>query len=339
MEVDENVKSVMASCGTTGSVTVSLHPLVIMNISEHWTRIRAQEGQPKQGALIGKQKGRNIEIMNSFELVWIFLDDHIVIDREYYASKEEQFKQVFSDLDFLGWYTTGGAPNQSDIKVHKQSIPSEEDLMRSPQSSEGRICAINESPLFLKMDPLQRNSDVIIYVIFTVIYAQFKLPLTLYESVIDLIDGEATMLFVELTYTLATEEAERIGVDHVARMSASDTGESSLVGEHLQAQHNAVKMLHDRVKLILNYVKAVQNGDLPANHEILREGHSLCHRLPVLNSEKFKGDFFNQCNDVGLMTYLGNITKGCNSTNQFVNKFNILHDRQGLGRRLRGLFF
>lgn len=35
------------------------------------------------------------------------------------------------------------------------------------------------------------------------------------------------MLFVELQYTLATEEAERIGVDHVARMSTTDTGEAS----------------------------------------------------------------------------------------------------------------
>lgn len=35
------------------------------------------------------------------------------------------------------------------------------------------------------------------------------------------------MLFVELSYTLATEEAERIGVDHVARMSTSDTGAAS----------------------------------------------------------------------------------------------------------------
>ena len=35
------------------------------------------------------------------------------------------------------------------------------------------------------------------------------------------------MLFIELQYTLATEEAERIGVDHVARMSTADTGESS----------------------------------------------------------------------------------------------------------------
>ena len=55
----------------------------------------------------------------------------------------------------------------------------------------------------------------------------FQLPVSVYESVIDLINGEATMLFVELQYTLATEEAERIGVDHVARMSTSETGSSS----------------------------------------------------------------------------------------------------------------
>lgn len=56
----------------------------------------------------------------------------------------------------------------------------------------------------------------------------FQLPVTLFESVIDLVAGEATMLFVQIPYTLATEEAERIGVDHVARMSSNETGESSL---------------------------------------------------------------------------------------------------------------
>lgn len=52
MDVEEVVttpKSVMASSGTVGSVSISLHPLVIMNISEHWTRIRAQEGAAHQG--------------------------------------------------------------------------------------------------------------------------------------------------------------------------------------------------------------------------------------------------------------------------------------------------
>lgn len=119
------------------------------------------------------------------------------------------------------------------------------------------------------------------------------MPVNLYESVIDLVNGEATMLFVPLQYTLATEEAERIGVDHVARMSSNDSGESSLVAEHLTAQHSAIKMLYSRVRLVLEYMKAVQNGQLPRNHEILREAYSLCHRLPVVDGARFRQDFYN----------------------------------------------
>ncbi|KAG8201551.1 hypothetical protein JTE90_011226 [Oedothorax gibbosus] len=308
MEVDENTKSLLAAPGTTGSVTISLHPLVIMNISEHWTRVKAQEGTPLQviGALIGRQTGRNLEIMNSFELVFDKIEGDIVIDKDYYSTKEQQFKQVFSDLDLLGWYTTGDTVIESDIKVHKQ------------------ICEIYESPVFMKLNPVGRHTE---------------LPVKMYESIIDLVSGEATMLFVELLYTLATEEAERIGLDHMARMSTNESGESSLVAEQLQAQHSAIKMLHSRVHLILDYVRAVKEGKATPNHEILREAYSLCHRLPVVSSESFKQEYFNQCNDVGLMTYLGTLTKGCNTINQYVNKFNILYDRQGMGRRMKGFFF
>uniref|UniRef100_A0A6Q2WZF8 COP9 signalosome complex subunit 6 n=1 Tax=Esox lucius TaxID=8010 RepID=A0A6Q2WZF8_ESOLU len=328
MEVDGAASpSVMAS-GVTGSVSVALHPLVILNISDHWIRIRSQEGRPMQviGALIGKQEGRNIEVMNSFELLHQLVDDRAIIDKEYYYTKEEQcspahcstgspcqsaagvkaVKQVFKDMEFLGWYTTGGPCDQSDIHIHKQ------------------VCEIIESPLFLKLNPMTKHTD---------------LPVSVYESVIDIINGEATMLFAELGYTLATEEAERIGVDHVARMTATGTGENSTVAEHLIAQHSAIKMLHSRVKVILEYVKAVEAGEVPFNHEILREANALCHRLPVLSTIKFKTDFYDQCNDVGLMAYLGTITKTCNSMNQFINKFNVLYDRQGIGRRMRGLFF
>nr|SVE75850.1 EOG090X08T4 [Daphnia hispanica] len=310
MDVEESNQNlnVMASSGATGSISVLLHPLVVMNISEHWTRVRAQEGKAQQviGALIGKQKGRSLEIMNSFELVFTVIDN-IVIDRDYYNTKEEQFKQVFSDMDFLGWYTTGDSPNESDIHVHKQ------------------ICEINESPVILKLNPFTRNAD---------------LPVTMYESVIDLVNGEATMLFVELSYTLATEEAERIGVDHVARMASGDSNESSQVAEQLQAQHNAVKMLANRVRLILEYIRAMERGEVPKSHEVLREAKSLTHRLPVLNSEIFQEEYYTQYNDVLLQTYLASITKACHDLHQFVTKFNILCDRQGImGRRMRGLFF
>lgn len=48
MDTTEPEKNVMAS-GTAGSVTCSLHPLVIMNVSEHWTRSRAQNSKTLRG--------------------------------------------------------------------------------------------------------------------------------------------------------------------------------------------------------------------------------------------------------------------------------------------------
>ena len=31
-------------------------------------------------------------------------------------------KQVFSDMEFLGWYASGEDPSEADIKIHKQVI-------------------------------------------------------------------------------------------------------------------------------------------------------------------------------------------------------------------------
>lgn len=51
-------------------------------------------------------------------------------------------------------------------------------------------------------------------------------------------------------------------------------------------------MLHSRVKLILGYIKAIENGTLPANSEILREAYALSQRLPVIQSSTFKEEYF-----------------------------------------------
>lgn len=143
-------------------------------------------------------------------------------------------------MDFLGWYITGTGsdkPSIRDIEVHKQ------------------IINIAESPIFLKMDPHGGHTD---------------LPVKVYESIIDIVNGETKMLFVELTYTLSTEDAERIGVDHVARMSSNDAQENSLVAETLTVQFNAIKMLHSRVKMLLEYLKETKKSEKMVNHEILR---------------------------------------------------------------------
>lgn len=104
MEVDEVEASTSGSLrkqqqvlakNAIPSVAISLHPLVLMNIAEHWTRIRAQEGaRAVYGALIGKQDGRKIEVYNSFELRYEAIDGDVVINRDYYNTKEEQCKDI-----------------------------------------------------------------------------------------------------------------------------------------------------------------------------------------------------------------------------------------------------
>ena len=42
------------------------------------------------GALLGVQKGRSVEICNSFELLVNVVDGQAVLDKDYFTAKEEQ---------------------------------------------------------------------------------------------------------------------------------------------------------------------------------------------------------------------------------------------------------
>jgi COP9 signalosome complex subunit 6 len=112
-------------------------------------------------------------------------------------------------------------------------------------------------------------------------------------------------------------------------------------------------MLHERLQLIVEYLKAVECGQLPRNEVIFRQISTLCHRLPVIDSERFQLELHNQCSDIKLTAYLGALTKICGSVNQvtyihimmhfctqfqLVGKLNVLSERQGTGgmRRVRG---
>lgn len=124
-----------------------------------------------------------------------------------------------------------------------------------------------------------------------------------------------------------------------SRITGGSDESQSKVSEHVVVQHSAIKMLASRVRLILDYVKAVEAGELPHNHEIMRQAKALSDRLPVLEHDRFGPEFYTQCNDGALLAYLGVIMKSCNNLNQFISKFNVLYQRPGEGRRMRGIFF
>eukprot|EP01116_Phalansterium_solitarium_P014245 TRINITY_DN31826_c0_g1_i1.p1 TRINITY_DN31826_c0_g1~~TRINITY_DN31826_c0_g1_i1.p1 ORF type:complete len:315 (-),score=41.91 TRINITY_DN31826_c0_g1_i1:112-1056(-) len=293
----------------TGSLNISLHPLVIINISDHWTRTKVQNNTPNPrviGAFVGVQAGRNVEICNSFELVHNEVDGVVVIDPKYLQEKSEQFKKVYKNYDFLGWYSTGQSVQLADIEVHKQFFD------------------INESPLYLLLDPVACSSP-----------ATKDLPIFLYESELHMVSEQPTLLFVKAPYKIETNDSERISVDHIARATTTAGSSASQLTTHLSGMHNSIQMLSIRVQVILKYLQAVKDGQIPADNGVLRRIGSLCYQLPSTDTAEFKQEFLNEYNDALLVSYLATLTKGSNIMNDLVEKFNITHDRFG-GPGLRG---
>ncbi|CAF4126424.1 unnamed protein product, partial [Didymodactylos carnosus] len=295
---------------TGSSVTLSLHPLVIMNVAEHYTRVRVQN-QPRTtssttaitsttpsssniqvfGALLGKHKGRHIELCDTFEFKitvnkQLNTINNIIIDLDDLSKKLESIKKVQGDLDFSGWYAIG-----SELNVGLMS-----DFYQ-------QLIQLNESPLFLRLDPFGVSNE---------------LPIHVYETSIDILpnsNSDGTKIdFIEITYTLITEEAERIGIDHVARYSVTDSSDTSMVTEQIHIQYNAIRLLYQRMLLLLEYIKAIKNNILPRNDDLLREIGSLCQRLPIMNTDDnnnqlFRDDFNIQQSDVALLALLACCTQ------------------------------
>lgn len=350
MEVDECVEpphqadaiegSIMAPTTAQGSVCIDLHPLLVLNISEHWTRVKAQHGAPRNvvGAVIGKQEGRKIELHNSFEVV---VEAAPVgaphgpqqLDLSFFREKEEQFKQVFPALMLVGWYSAGQLASPTalpDMGLHAQ------------------FCALTESPLLVRLDPGGSRGE--------------RLPLDIFESLFEVAHGRTRTVLVPLPFKMVAEEAESIGVNHVAKASmdtsaaallsadapaaigsgndaATSDGASSAAAT-LASLHHAVAMLRSRVGLLLAYVTAVQAGELAADQALLRDIQAVCRRLPAAHGANFSAELFKQCNDVTLTALLGCVTQGCAALNKFIGKFGAVHDKKGLPhQRQRGMLY
>lgn len=70
----------------------------------------------------------------------------------------------------------------------------------------------NETPLFLQLSRQAVTKD---------------LPVTIYESIVEIVNGEPEVVFVKAAYEVETGEAERVAVDHASKPSTTGSGTQS----------------------------------------------------------------------------------------------------------------
>jgi len=138
---------------------IRVHPLVLVNISDHCTRNSSRLSgtvSRQLGLLLGVQRGRTLEICNSFEAVTTreLSTEKTAFDITFLSAKQEQCmltflnhavfwssldgifyvvtdKKVFPDLDVVGWYSISTHKTwdqYEDMTLHKTIM----ELVESP---------------------------------------------------------------------------------------------------------------------------------------------------------------------------------------------------------------
>eukprot|EP00761_Pharyngomonas_kirbyi_P013253 gb/GECH01013280.1/.p1 GENE.gb/GECH01013280.1/~~gb/GECH01013280.1/.p1 ORF type:complete len:312 (+),score=78.34 gb/GECH01013280.1/:1-936(+) len=305
MDIDNLVSSEKSNSG----LKIYLHPLVILNISDHHTRVKMRDGlggtKDKDGyrivgILLGTQDGPNIHLRTSFEVPSVIEDGTIKMETEYIEKKSSQYKEVFPDYEILGWYSTGTCVSEGDTKTQKE------------------LMNFNENPLFLLCgtDLDSRPRD---------------LPITIYEGIVNLSGDTANIMFAKTNYDIDTEESERVSTENIANVrDSAETSGSSLV-PHISSLENAIFMLNNRVEAITQYLQAVQDEKVEVDYDVLRQVSSVVNRLPTVDSPKFTSEFKTELNESLLIAYLSTLTKGTNQLNELTDKFNLVTDKRRRG--------
>jgi COP9 signalosome complex subunit 6 len=290
--------SVATEAAATSDYQIALHPLVILNVSDHYTRQKAlSRGGPVKrvaGCILGLADNGKVEIANSFEVPILKSN---ALDIKFLATKTAQLRKVFPQYEVLGWYSTGSSqPEPDDINIQRSLIDGFTKGIAKANEEPEPIC---ERPIYLLLDThMEFKSD------------GKELPITAYESILHSGPSGETSLVFECVerYRLKPEsgEAERISVDHISRAgAAAGAGGASALTTQLGGIKHAITMLHERINMLQKYLAAVQDGTLKPNRSVLREVLSLCSRLPIVDPV----DFFTDYNDTLLVTYLCSITQ------------------------------
>jgi len=283
---------------TDGGRRVALHPLAIVGVSDHFTRVKVGGAKqsaesPILGLLFGKQDGLEVWISDALELVYAASGTGLAtIDEAFLQKQTELFTAVYKDRELLGWYAVAKEASSGHVALHKEFLK------------------YNESPLFLLMDPSPSTESK-------------ELPITIFEYELHMVNETPTMLFVSIPFQLETLQAEQIAMEQVAKTSPAD-GESAL-DAHIDNVDSSLKTLRHRVDCMVTYLELVEKSGTPVDYGLLRQIAALCDQLPALESPDLAHDFLSDYNDSLAVSFLATLTKSAAAVSELSDNFTLIH--------------
>ncbi|EFJ43408.1 26S proteasome regulatory complex [Volvox carteri f. nagariensis] len=263
-----------------GPEKVVLHPLVLLSVVDHYSRVAKDTKKRVVGVLLGELYKGTVDVTNSFALPFEE-DDHDpsiwFLDHSYLEQMYKMFKKVNAREKIVGWYSTGPKLREADLDINE--------LIR-------QFC------------------DHPVLVICEVQPKEVGLPFTAYHSVDEVrTDGteKAKKVFNSLPTQVGQTEAEEIGVEHLLR-DVKDATLSSLAGD-VSSKLLALKGLQSRLAEISEYLGLVIDGKLPVNHDIINLVQEIFNLLPNMNVESLSKSLAVKSNDMMHVIYIASLVR------------------------------
>lgn len=137
----------------------------------------------------------------------------------------------------------------------------------------------------------------------------------------------ATCQGAATTVRVVSTDAEKIGIDHIARVVPQGGSASMQLTAHLGGVHGAIGKLSEGIEVIRSFLKGIKSGAIKKDHALLRQVQSLTNRLQVCKTEQSAEALLQDYNDVLLVTLLSTLTKSNNETEAVVEKIGQVVDR------------
>ncbi|KAK2944341.1 putative COP9 signalosome complex subunit 6b [Blattamonas nauphoetae] len=246
-----------------------LHPLVPLNISDHYNRAKNHRGEILSdvtiGCIMGTHVGTRVDLQDSFEV--LYKDG--VIKEDLLTQRSLQVKETFPNYSIIGWYCVASAVTPDIINLHN--------LLSETTKHELILVVYNDRP--------NKTEE----------------PLTIYT----INDNIA----VPSTFNLDMLKPESISMDTISRLlPGENSGAHAQYTHGLEILQDTVRLLNDRITTIIAFLEqfetisavpqaagsAMQIDDLDSElhkQRILRRINSTARSLPKESDEhSFHGD-------------------------------------------------
>lgn len=243
-----------AESSQLSSKNVTVAPLVLLSVVDHYNRSVKDTKKRVLGVLLGDTKGSTIKVTNSFAVPFEEDDKKSSVwflDHNYVEAMSDMFKKVNAKEKLIGWYHSGPKLRGSDLEINE--------LFKK----------YTPNPLLLVVDVQPKKVGI---------------PTDAYIAIEEIKDDgtSAERTFVHVPSSIEAEEAEEIGVEHLLR-DIRDAAAGSL-SIRITNQLQSLQGLHHRIRDIAVYLQRVLDAELPVNHVILGKLQDVFNLLPNLST-------------------------------------------------------